>query len=641
MSNDTLDSPSTDATFEQGETEPRSLRRKARGRVVAVVVLAVAVLGSALVTALTTQVAPVVVVVVAVGVAAWAGRIGWRLAFACVLLAALVGEVLLLWLAPHLGGSLGTDTLVAWTAVGLAHAGLLLTGPPPPIGRRRLTDLVAVASAPVVLGAYFVLSATRGGAPWVSWGMANDAANNTILNRELIVQGGLLKSQGNAAPLATVLYGSFGAQDAGDMSHAELVRHLIITGERAGLLLWGTVGLVAAVIAVAATREQHAGHRLLVGLVAGLLPWTWFGAGYGFAYGFQNAAPGLLCLLLAWLCWREHARHPVAALTGLVLATWATATAWGPEAIFPAVWMVAAVVVERKALRRAGRLLLVPGLTFVAAATYAYVVTLRDVSAQGAALGVDGAHPNFAQTRTVWVLGLLAVLSVVLWRRTLPAVRLGYWLALPAGALSVTSLIRARSALPEWWGYYPIKFTWIAMTAVVLIAFAELQPFWTGIARRLWRGTGVVLAVVAAYAMLFQMSPPLQPVTWRGVLAPVALHDNRAMDAPVTRMFGLMEREPKSIAARFTPEAAGGLAVDSFMNFWMLQMGAANIADPIRNSAYGMNAGDPASLCQGIAFWGGGVTVWTRDPALRGQLADACDPAFDYRVVVLGANGAG
>ena len=56
----------------------------------------------------------------------------------------------------------------------------------------------------------------------------------------------------------------------------------------------------------------------------------------------------------------------------------------------------------------------------------------------------------------------------------------------------------------------------------------------------------------------------------------------------------------------------------------------------LRFSAYGMSPGDPASVCQGIAAWGGGVTVWTRDPGLRDDLAGACDPAYDYEVVVLG-----
>ena len=640
MSNDTLDSPGTDVTSEKGEAAPEARRRDVPVRLVVVGVLVVAVLGAVVLASATALVAPLIAIVLGTSVAAWAGRLGWRLAFAAVLLAALVGQVLMLWLAPHVGGSLGTDTLVAWTAVGLVHAGLLMTGPVPELGRRRLGDLLAVVSAPLVLGVYFLLATRRAGAPWLSWGMAMDAANNTILNRELIVQGGLLKSQGNAAPLATALYGAFSAQDVGEMSFADTVHHLIVSGELLGLLLWGTVGLAAAVIALAATTRLGLGHRVLVGLVAGMLPWAWFGAGFGFAYGFQNAAPGVLVLLLAWLCWREHAEHPIVSLTGLILATWAAAMAWGPVAIFPAVWMLAAVVVERRALFRAGRLLLVPGLTFVAACTYAYIVTLRDVSAQGAALSAEGAHPNFDYKKTLWVLGLLLVLSVVWWRRARPAVRLGLWLALPAGALVVTSLIRARSELPEWWGYYPIKFTWIAMTAVVVVAFGELQPFWTGIARRLWRGSGVVLALAAAFTMMFQMSRPFPPVTLAGVFAPVALHDNRAMDPPVHRMFGLLEREPKSIAARYTPEASGGLAVDGFMNFWMLQMGAASIADPVRFSAYQMNPDDPASVCQGIAAWGGDVTVWTRDPGLRDDLAGACDPAYDYEVVVLGANRA-
>ncbi len=92
-----------------------------------------------------------------------------------------------------------------------------------------------------------------------------------------------------------------------------------------------------------------------------------------------------------------------------------------------------------------------------------------------------------------------------------------------------------------------------------------------------------------------------------------------------------MERDPKSIVARFSPVAGQ----DWFVNYWTLQMGAEDLADPIRFQAYFMDSTLPLSICTAISDWGGDVTVWTRDPKLEKQLARTCDPSLDYRVEVL------
>jgi hypothetical protein len=150
----------------------------------------------------------------------------------------------------------------------------------------------------------------------------------------------------------------------------------------------------------------------------------------------------------------------------------------------------------------------------------------------------------------------------------------------------------------------------------------------------------VLLAGTAVFAMMFTMSRPPPPVTVAGVLTPVALHDTTAQDAIAKRLLRVIAQHPKSIASRLSTAAEGGPASDAYMNFWMMQMGAASISDPIRNSAYSMDSTDPAAVCFAIASWGGGVTVWTRDPGLREELAKPCDPAYDYRVLVL-PGGAG
>jgi hypothetical protein len=559
---------------------------------------------------------------------------GWRLATALALLAAAISQVLFSWLAPHVGGSYGTDMLVAWSVVGVVHA--MLTGLPPAASdpahwdRHRAADLASALVVPITLTAYFWLATQRSGPPWLAWSMANDSANNIILNREFLVQGGLLKSQGNAAPLATILNSSWGAVGIQDMEHAELVRHLITTSAQFGLLGWLLLSFLAAVIVLAVARGPR-GSRVLIAVAAGLVPWLWFVSGIAFAYGYANAFAGMVTLVLGWMCWLERERHPVSSLTGQVLATWVAATAWGPVAVIPACWMAATIVVERRALRRARWRLLWPGLVFLGAATYAYVVTLKDVSATSGALALDGGHPLFDYW---WALGVaiaLLLVTVLFWGRVSSTVRLGTWVAMPAAGLGVWYLIRARAAMPEWWGYYPVKFSWIVLSALFVVVLASLQQPLRALSRRAWGGTGAVLGLMALVALMVQISAPLRPLTLASVATPVSLHDQTTFDAPVADMFDLIEQEPKSIVARYSA-GPGGNSIDSFVNFWMLQMGARDIQDPVRFAAYSMDASDPASVCSGIANWQGDVTVWTRDERIEAKLAKVCDPAFDYRV---------
>ncbi len=67
-------------------------------------------------------------------------------------------------------------------------------------------------------------------------------------------------------------------------------------------------------------------------------------------------------------------------------------------------------------MRAAGRGLLLPGLTLVAAAAYAAVLTLPDLTREGGNLAADGAAPAIERW---WALGVaVAVLVVSLVPRT-------------------------------------------------------------------------------------------------------------------------------------------------------------------------------------------------------------------------------
>ena len=516
------------------------------------------------------SVAPMALVVLTTLVLAHRGSLGWRLATAVSILGAFVGQVLVSWAAPHVGGSYATDTLLFWTAVALAHA--VLAGRPAPEpsrwSRARARDLAAALVVPGGLVVYFGLSARQPGS-FVTWAMSNDAANYVLLTRWMLDDGGLLRSQGNAAPLTTVLHATWTAPGADGPGTAAVVRNVITSSAMLSSAGWLLLSFLASVLVLGSARG-NTGARVCVAIVAGLLPWTWFASGIALFYGFSNASPAIVVLVLGWFCWDAHARHPVAALTGLVLATWAAATAWGPTAIVPAAWLLATVVVERRALLRAGRRLWWPAATLVGAATYAVIVTRNDVSSTGSALAADG---SVAAVDRWWVAGTFALVLLV---SLLPGtgmsrtVRLGIWAGVPAAALGAAYLIRARADQPEWWGYYPVKFSWILLCALCLIAVASLQHPARRLARRGWQGNGALLVAGVLLIAMAQVSSPSRPVTLSALATPVLMHDSRPIDAALTGLFDRMERNPKSIVARFSPEAG----TDYFLNFWTLQMGA-------------------------------------------------------------------
>ena len=579
---------------------------------------------------------PLVAAVLVVTTAVHSGRAGWRASFFLTLLAALVLQVSWAWLTPHLGGSMATQNTIAWTLAGLAAVPFALLLGAPSLTRRQVGDAVAVLLAPAAVLAYLAWTSATRYYEWLGWAMQGDSANNMLLVRTLVDQGGLLRSQGNPAPLSTVVYGAWAAPGLpGDA--AGNVEHIVLNGGQLTLLIGVLLSVLTSLLALRASRLEGAG-RVALAVTAGLLPWLWCVMGYSFRQGFQNAAPAMAILLLAWCCWAMQRRHPVAAATGLILATWAMAAAWGPVLLVPALWLVGAVVWQQRRLRSAGRALLLPLAALVGAGAYAVLVTYRDLTATGGVPGVDGGTPNYDPWWSLGVGVALLVLSIACYRWLPRETPWGYWLVVPALALGLYQLIGARldAGLP-FWGYYPIKLTWIVMATTVLVLFSVIQPTLERAARRGWRGNGLILAFGVCIATMFWTTPPLRPATIPSVMTPAWLNYDTSMDRAYERLFTLMEEDPRTIVSGYGPPPMP-LAFDSAINFWLLQSGSDNLSDPLRNYAYSMNSADPAALCGAIVEWGGDVRVVTRTKSLERDLEKVC-PDADFTVEVIGSKG--
>lgn len=566
---------------------------------------------------------PLVAAVLIVTVAVHAPHAGWRVAFFLTVLAAFVLQVSYAWLTPHFGGSMAADNTSAWTLAGLAAVPFAALTGAPSLSRRQVVDAVAVLLAPVGILAYLAWTAATRHYEWLTWAMAGDSANNMLLVRSMVDEGGLLRTQGNAAPLSTVVYAAWAAPGLPVSDTADRVHHLVLNGGWLTLLMGGTLSVLASLLALRSHRGASA-SRVATAVVAGMLPWLWCVMGYSFRQGFQNAAPAMIVLLLGWSCWVMHRRYPVGSVTGLVLATWAAAATWGPILLVPAMWLVGVVVAEHRALRTSGRRLLLPLAALVGAVSYAFLVTLRDLSAAGGVPGFDGGHPNYNQWWSLGVGVAVLVLTIACYRWLPRETTWGYWLAVPGIAFGVLQLIRARQAaeLPAW-GYYPIKFTWIVMATGLLVLFSVVAGPLGRAASRGWRGNGLVLSFAVCVGLMFWTTPPLRPATLATVFTPVWLHDDTILDRSYEQMFELMEEDPRTIVSTFAKPPMP-LAHDGTVNFWLLQSGSKGINDPLRNSAYLMDSTDPVALCTAITTWGGDVRVVTRDATLEKRLVEAC-----------------
>lgn len=282
------------------------------------------------------------------------------------------------------------------------------------------------------------------------------------------------------------------------------------------------------------------------------------------------------------------------------------------------------------------RALLLPAAVLAAAASYGLLVTVPDVRSTGGVPGVEGAHPYIDATWSFVASAGVAGAVLVLGRRLKSDVRWGFWATAPAIALTIWLLVVPRHAagLPAW-GYYPVKFTWITASVALVVLASELMGPLGRIASRAWRGNGALATLALCSVVMFQVNPPMRPLTPSTLLTPVWLRETTKYDAAYARMFALMEEEPTTLVARYWP-GRKQLERDNLINFWLLQSAARDLSDPIRVPAYAINSSDPASVCIAIAASKGVVRVLTRDAGLEKQLARTCGPDTTYVVRVVG-----
>jgi hypothetical protein len=222
------------------------------------------------------------------------------------------------------------------------------------------------------------------------------------------------------------------------------------------------------------------------------------------------------------------------------------------------------------------------------------------------------------------VAGGAVVLTVLFARRLSATHRWGLWCATAASVLVVAYLLFERRDKDALWGYYPIKFTWLAVSAALLIGFGEVAPVLGRLFRRVWGGVGVAVAGALVITAMYQVTAPWYPGSR---FTPFALEQERTYDRAANAVFKILDKHPRSFVMGYSRDQFTGLQEDGFINFWLFQMAAKDGDDDIRNLAYHFDPTDVRALCDDVAAaWGDAAWVWTRNPSVATQFETSCRP---------------
>jgi hypothetical protein len=504
----------------------------------------------------------------------------------------------------------------------------------PPVSWPRLVTLFTVLSGSIVWGATVLIARLSPSGARVSWVMLGDSANNILMARDMIADGGIkLGPDANPVPLASGLLALFMREDRatdGTLLHSDLV----------GLaLLWSALIMVLSILIALLARlvlrrmgvGGWVGHVLTVG--ASLVPLTWLVSGYPLEYGFLNAEVALVVLLATALIALHADHHPGVSLGVLSLSITLMLATWSPVALIPAAWAALVVVRRWKTLtgiRGMGLVWLL--LSFAQLIAYVLIATLPSYLSQSSALSAAGGVFPFPWQMFAG-LSLGAIAGVLAVTRSLRA--LDTWIVVTTVLASGAGLgffLFLNRSLANPWTYYPLKFLWIASVVVGILAFVYILAFLATYPRLGFVTMFAVSAIALGLPQGAGQSGSSIPfsVTASPVYRVVAGNYFGSGDSLVneildTRSGGELEFFWKSA----NPNEGG-------INFWVLQDYANTLRPPgheFRVYAYASyDATSTSTVCTLARMNSGRLIVHTAEGGLAGELAGQC-PDMSITVV--------
>jgi len=522
--------------------------------------------------------------------------------------------------SPLTGGSIEHVAMWCLVAIGLA-ASVVIAAPPrhrtnPPAFARAIAATVTPGIAVLTL-----LVAEQLGSRGVVWAMHGDAVWNLVTARFMLDDGGMRPElHPNSSPAAAALLAVVASVGRDVVVPADLLRHDVDRLAQLWIVFALLASVMAALVAVHTPKLTRVG-RWVAGIVAGLVPLSWYVMGFSWELGFLNAPIALVLLLASWIAWLECRISPLRGAALLSVTAVALLATWAPLAAVPSAFAVAALIADRRRLRRSLGAVAAWVAVALPVPLYVLVVTLDDFRRDGAALAVNGGFPALGFGDTVVTTGVaVTIIGLVALNAGDRHRLIGVAALVVAGAVGVGYLVAQRMPTGVPWGYYPAKMAWLVLVLLIVIAVGSVCAIVP--VDRSVRLRSVALAATGAVALAgcMVLVPPLRQPVIANLIPWVDVARGTGVAAPAESaeaLFAVARPGVKSVAARYSGD-------DGFLNLWLLQLESESSAEPVRAYAFGLDVNDPNQVCGVIRAWGGQVVVHTRDPGLSGELEAVC-----------------
>lgn len=499
-------------------------------------------------------------------------------------------------------------------------------------------DLTFLSAGAIIwCGVLLLAKILPSGSP-VSWAMGGDAANNILFARTLLEQGGITLGAGaNPVPLTAALIALFmlpGRTFASPTVEADILAIAQMWG--AGI---AAACLVSGALVLALLRKRTAMGYVAVA-VGSMLPLTWMILAGSIALGFVNFHLTLALILGCVVILLRPDDGLVLSIVGLSVSLTLILALWAPLAAIPGLALLALVITKRRAVvrLRGWRLVLAIGAV-VQSALYFAAMSLPSFLTQGGALAeATGAVFEF----NVAFFAAVASFAVVLgggyaWaNRSMDAIR-GLGVVVVGGGLGLVALLwLRRNDEGGLWGYYQLKYLWLFIAILFVVAIAFGVAFAVSIEKANARSAMAffgVLVIAAGFVQTAKVTIPdyrddlqLQRDTLIRILKGDFGIDGRG-DRIFERVVELADAETPSILwSSNEPD-------ESAIMFWIIQMASSGADDyDLRILAYVRDLESADDLCTVRELMRGKVTVITASEDVADAAASACPELGDVVV---------
>jgi hypothetical protein len=466
--------------------------------------------------------------------------------------------------------------------------------------------------------------------------MLGDSTNNILFARLILARGGIgIGPKENPVPLPSALMAIVMADGRGTVPAHDLFKHDI----QSFAIVWSILIVLTCITAgaMAGSIVRATGTRpFVVAIVSGgasLVPLSWLFTGYPIQFGFFNVHVAMPIVFIAFTVYFRSEKQPAIVIALLTVAATLLLAVWSPLVLMPAsLGVVVLIRCWRRLVATRGAPLWIALIGIAQFTLYGLLVVVPSYLTNSGFLSQPGGVVAFRK----WMIIGLAIatigLAVAAFRVFRDLVVLGAIAIVAASAVGLAALLFLSRNEPTPWTYYPIKFSWLSSTVLVIVivglAAATVVRYC-----RAFLIQCICLAIVACGTFGFLNWAPTSVfgVGWADPI-PLILKG---------QVMGKGDTAADTIFQLATPERAhvlwhSGDPDEPAINFWLMQLwsNTMDLGVPLKSAAYGLyDHDDVHALCQIIGWMGGNTIVHTSLSDLMGSLQAEC-PALRPLVVV-------